>query len=714
MVAVRVLNQKGVIPALSDELLPKNYASDAQDVKLRSGMLTPFRATLPITKLAKIGTKKTIYRWGAIAGGDIQGVVSAATKTNPVSLTSAGHGLITGDQIYLFFILGMIEINKKEFTVTVTGVNSFTLNGEDGTSYTTYISGGTWVKKNGHFFHWLTDVDVIKGSLANDSIERTYFTGDGVPKMTYSPIAETGGDNYPNNSYELGIPIPGQSPTASVIINTGTIIDITTDQNNLSSTVLVKLPDSSHGLIDGNFITINNILGTTELNGNQYLIKVIGASNDYIELYDLSGNVLNFSNYSTYISGGTWEQTYSKGSLIERFYVMTYVSALGEEGAASKISNIISVGPGQSVTFVTFNTSPTGNFNISTKRIYKSNKGTSDGEVFFTAEIPVSTTVFTDSQSGQALSGKLKTDTWIQPPSDMGGIISLPNGIAAGFTKNSLCLSEPYLPHAWPSNYRPPTDYDIVAIANFDNVIVVGTRGNPYVCYATDPASAVLKEIKNGQACVSKRSMVSIGDQGVAYAGPYGLVVISASGTRLATKEYLEPEQWKALNPESINAIYFDGKYYAFYDDGTSKAGFIFDPSSSNSDAYMPISIYSDAIWVDVETGYLYITIGDEVHRWDSGEDVMAYFYETKAFRTSSPINPGVGRVIAESYNDTTFKLYSDDVLVHSQAVVDDTAFMLPDGYLAERFKMRIDSKDKVKQIILAETMDDVSSLPNV
>lgn len=67
-----------------------------------------------------------------------------------------------------------------------------------------------------YWFHWITDVDVVKSPVAEDSFERVYFTGDGAPKMTANDVAVTGGTNYPVNSYLLGVPVPESTPTLSV------------------------------------------------------------------------------------------------------------------------------------------------------------------------------------------------------------------------------------------------------------------------------------------------------------------------------------------------------------------------------------------------------------------------------------------------------------------------------------------------------------------
>lgn len=72
------------------------------------------------------------------------GDLSGATQANPVEITSAAHGLATGDTVVITGMAGMLELNDRNFTITVTGANTFTLDGEDGTGYGAYVSGGKW------------------------------------------------------------------------------------------------------------------------------------------------------------------------------------------------------------------------------------------------------------------------------------------------------------------------------------------------------------------------------------------------------------------------------------------------------------------------------------------------------------------------------------------------------------------------------------------
>lgn len=72
-----------------------------------------------------------------------------------------------------------------------------------------------------YWFSWTTDVRVVKGPIASDTTERTYFTGDGTPKKTDFSRATQGGSSYPMASYEMGVPTPTQAPALSNVAGTG-------------------------------------------------------------------------------------------------------------------------------------------------------------------------------------------------------------------------------------------------------------------------------------------------------------------------------------------------------------------------------------------------------------------------------------------------------------------------------------------------------------
>lgn len=95
-----------------------------------------------------------------------------------------------------------------------------------GTIRTIYRFGQDVESDAQYWFHWTEDVDVVRGPIFNDTQERTYWTGQGVPKITDNSIALSGGTQYPMNSYTLGIPAPADAPIA-IVSGTGTTGAIT-------------------------------------------------------------------------------------------------------------------------------------------------------------------------------------------------------------------------------------------------------------------------------------------------------------------------------------------------------------------------------------------------------------------------------------------------------------------------------------------------------
>lgn len=73
--------------------------------------------------------------------GSITGI---AQPTNPTSITSANHGLVTGDVITITGVVGMTQLNGNTYTITFVDANTFTLDGIDNTAYGAYVSDGTW------------------------------------------------------------------------------------------------------------------------------------------------------------------------------------------------------------------------------------------------------------------------------------------------------------------------------------------------------------------------------------------------------------------------------------------------------------------------------------------------------------------------------------------------------------------------------------------
>jgi hypothetical protein len=393
-------------------------------------------------------------------------------------------------------------------------------------------------------------------------------------------------------------------------------------------------------------------------------------------------------------------------SLVEsRTYVYTYVSAYGEEGPPCDASLVVDVAPGQEVALSSMSGAPAGNYNITHKRIYRTNQGTSGTEYQLVATILIGQATYTDSIESESLGATLESTTWVAPPSTLSGIIALPCGALAGFSGNELCMSVPYHPHAWPIEYRLSFDSPIVGIGAFGNYILVTTTGMPYIVVAQDPSSAVPEKLEAGQACVSKRGIVDMG-YSVLYPAPDGLVSAGSGQFTLITAEILSKEDWQALNPSSINAYYWNGKYVGFYDTGSTTGGFIFDPTTKD---FAFTNLYATAGYADLATGKLYLVgVDGNVSEWDAGS-TLTLTWKSKPFDTPLPVNMGAGQVFADVY-PATLKVYADGSLKHTQTVADALPFRLPAGFLAGRWEFEVIGTSKVNRVCVARTVADLKN----
>jgi hypothetical protein len=105
---------------------------------------------------------------------DFVSIIQGISKTNPLLVNSAQHGLTTGQTVFIYGVKGMTKVNSGNgYTITVVNANSFTLDGIDGTdsSYDPYTGGGkvylkefyqtkTWIRAYGGGIGYLHRVKV--------------------------------------------------------------------------------------------------------------------------------------------------------------------------------------------------------------------------------------------------------------------------------------------------------------------------------------------------------------------------------------------------------------------------------------------------------------------------------------------------------------------------------------------------------------------------
>lgn len=303
-----------------------------------------------------------------------------------------------------------------------------------------------------------------------------------------------------------------------------------------------------------------------------------------------------------------------------RFYVTTLVTSWGEESSPSPVSDLLNVDQNDTVTVSRpseLSVSGTVSSHLLTGwRIYRSNVGNAGTAFQLVQDLPLATTTFTDDLKAQELQEVLPTTTWLVPPVNilpasssmtveysvngstswhstyastdlyrrqrigsgswsgatlmapyLRGLTGMANGIMAGFYDNTVCFCEPFVPYAWPVEYRLTTKHAIVGMGSFGNTLFVGTKGIPYLFTGTDSASMSPQEIGT-QSCSSARSIAPF-ETGVLYSSPDGICQADYSGVKVVTLGLFTKDDWAAINPSSIIGAMHHGVYYFLYNNRT-------------------------------------------------------------------------------------------------------------------------------------------------
>lgn len=378
-----------------------------------------------------------------------------------------------------------------------------------------------------------------------------------------------------------------------------------------------------------------------------------------------------------------------------RTYVYTYVTAYGEEGPPSTASTAIDIDPAQAVNLSGMSAAPSGAYNVTHKRIYRSSTVGNQAQFQFVAEIAVALATYSDTKTQSDLGETLPSETWEAPPAKLFNLRMMANGIACGFVKDgtdrTVVLSEAFLPHAWPPEYSFTTDDAIVGIGVFRQSIAVLTKSYPYVIYGVDPAAMSMTRLELQQACVSAKSIVETGD-GVMYASPDGLISISGNGAQNITQSIFTREQWQAYIPSSMQCFFHDGRIHILYGTTQQTRGMlILDISGqgallTRSDINVTTEIKGG--YYDARTDTLYWIQGGNIVRHNRGSE-LAYTWKSKEFKAPKPLNFNCAQVLAETY-PINLKVYADGVLKLDKNVQNANIFTLPSGFLAQDWEYQV------------------------
>jgi hypothetical protein len=388
-------------------------------------------------------------------------------------------------------------------------------------------------------------------------------------------------------------------------------------------------------------------------------------------------------------------------------YVMTYVNSWGEESAPSAATAVLEWQPGQHIDITDLPTAPTGAYNVTKKRLYRSATGNTGTTYQFVTELNVATTSHTDDTPASALGELIETWNWEQLPDDAAGLCLMANGVAAAFVENTVYLSVPNACYAYPPEYRQSTDSPIVGLCAFGQSLFVGTKSFPYVANGVDPSMMAMTKLDVNQALTSKRSMVAMMG-GVVYASPDGLYHVSAGGIQPLTDKLFTRDQWQAYKPSSFHSYEIDGRYLAFYDTGSVTGALIFDFTSAK---VTTSTLHCTAAYNDPQQDALYMCISGNIKKLGAGS-ALTKTWRSRVFTSSVELDFAYARVWADAYTSVTFKLIDavSGSTIQTTTVSSAVPFRITRHNLY-KFYVEISGTSDVKSVALAETGEEIESL---
>lgn len=396
-----------------------------------------------------------------------------------------------------------------------------------------------------------------------------------------------------------------------------------------------------------------------------------------------------------------------------RCYIVTYLTDWYEEGAPSPASDLIECDQ-DDVTTITRNGSIPSGRNITGWRLYRS-QATTNGAVFQLvadkaaagavlvdgefSHFSTGTTTYVDSYKAEELQETCPSATWTEPPSNLRGLVGMPNGIMAGFFENTVCFSEPWRPHAWPVEYQITCESKVNALGVFGQTLVVSHDSGVNFISGSDSASMSMQKNVSRQVCASPRSMVNV-DAGVVYASSDGVCLASSSGVTILTMNHFARQDWQALTPSSIVGGYHDGTYFFL------AAGICYSLNLADG-KLSTLTLTGSAFYTDHAADKLFIASGNSIKSCFTENTYRTGTWKSKKFTMPKQATYAWLAVQSDFTAPVTVKWYGDGVLVHTTAVSSVNPVRLPAGRFLEH-EVEVSSSGRWSAVILASSGDEI------
>ncbi|GAA6119558.1 hypothetical protein Acidovoranil_16610 [Acidovorax sp. FG27] len=409
-----------------------------------------------------------------------------------------------------------------------------------------------------------------------------------------------------------------------------------------------------------------------------------------------------------------------------RYYVVSFVSDLGEESEPSPLSDMLEADANDTVTInrpATMTGVSHGARNIAKWRLYRSNTSETAAAWQLVQELLISVPSFLDDKPSEELDSLQPQFTWTAPSYWMDwqfegenkptaganpylrGLTGMPNGIMAGFIDNTVAFCEPYVPYAWPVDYQVTTEFPVVGLAVFDQTLFVGTTGNPYFVTGAHSASMSAQKLDSNQSCVARRSVVAV-QGGVLYASPDGLCLASSRGIEVVTRQLIARKDWQTLQPAFMFAAEHEGVYYLFH---AGAGGGCLAFALQDGMKLGRVDMTGTAVWVDKFNDLMYVARGTDILECFTGTNARVARWRTGVVTQGAQAPLAWAKVYGQqtAQSPVTLRLWGDGALRHTAVFTDVQPQRLPPGRWLEH-QVEIEGMSRVTSLGLYSTSEEL------
>jgi len=420
-------------------------------------------------------------------------------------------------------------------------------------------------------------------------------------------------------------------------------------------------------------------------------------------------------------------------NLVTRVYGYTYVTSWGEE---SRLSPVTSINCKIDVTSITVNitigTPPViEGRTFQYVRIYRTVTSESGGQLYFVEDVAYNPAgvsyIDSNSDLAVAINSPLVSSKNDPVPDGVWGARTMGNGAMVAFKGRDLYFSVPYLPHAWPEDWRLTVADVIVGIEVQGQNVMILTNGFPVLVYGSYPDAMAMLRFDFPEPCIAYGSIVAA-PEGVYFGSFNGLCLFKPNGVENLTREMIARNDWRNQ--------YLDNETRA------ERLGTQYLASTSDTDGYVIDGLEERCALTDL-TGWL--TVGDisadvftsdilaisfdAVYVWDDPEALeVDYRWKSKKYVLTKPasmgammihleprttdvwvpstiLNPGYDFPLEmDKASQMLVKVWRDGVLIFDRPVNDREQCRLDSETVGTTWEVEVQGQCRIQRIAIAET----------